>query len=233
MNKEQLIEQFGAYKIPFDTQRVDLLMDFMNKTLETNQKFNLTAIENEDEFIEKMIFDSALVFSGHSLSNKSCIDIGTGAGYPGMVLKILDPSIQMTLLDSTKKKIDYLKQFADEKGIVINTFAGRAEDYARLNIEKFDYATARAVAGLPVLLELITPLLKVGGELIALKGAGFEKELQLSRSALKKLDMEIIKVKEFELPYSKEQRAIIHIRKNKKTAKKYPRDYSEIKRQPL
>ncbi len=233
MNKEQLIEQFEKFNIPFDKEKCELLFAFKKETLLTNEKFNLTAITDDDEFNEKMIFDSALVLSNYSLNNKKGIDVGTGAGYPGMVLQILDPSIDLTLLDSTKKKIDYLVNFAKENNIDIHSFAGRAEDFTRKNIEQFDFATARAVASLPILLEIIAPMLKVGGELIALKGLGYEEEIKASSKALKKLDMEIVNVRTFELPCSNEQRAIIHIRKNKTTNKKYPRDYSEIKRQPL
>ena len=233
MKREQLVDSLNKYGVSFEQSKVDLLFSFMDKTLKTNELFNLTAITNEEEFVEKMIFDSSLILANYSLSNKKGIDIGTGAGYPGMVLKILDPTIDMTLLDSTKKKIDYLNEFALANGIQIDSFSARAEEYSRQHIEEYDFATARAVASLPILLEIITPLLKVGGELIALKGPGYEVEIDKSKKALKKLNMEIVKVDTFELPYYRERRAIIHIKKNGPTNKKYPREYSDIKRQPL
>ncbi len=233
MNRELLIANLTSNHIDFDAKRVDLLFEYMNYTLETNEKFNLTAITNEDEFVEKMIFDSALVLSNNDLKGKKIIDVGTGAGYPGMVLKILEPEGIYTLLDSTNKKIEFIKSFALAKGLDINGVSDRAESYSRKHIEEYDVALARAVAALPILLEIIAPLLKVGGEFIALKGANYDEEVKVSQKALNKLGMKITNIEEFTLPASGEKRALIHVKKEKPTNKKYPRDYSEIKKQPL
>ena len=233
MNREKLIQELSQNNISFDEKRIDLLFSYMKYTLETNEKFNLTAITNEDEFVEKMIFDSALVLSNTDLSNKKVIDVGTGAGYPGMVLRILEPNVKMSLLDSTKKKIDFINVFALANNLPINSIVDRAEAYSRKYIEEYDVAVARAVAPLNILLEIITPLLKVGGEYIAMKGANYQEEIDQACKALKKLDVEITNIKEFVLPESQEKRVLIHIKKNKTTSKKYPRDYSEIKRHPL
>ena len=205
----------------------------MNVTLETNEKFNLTAITNEDNFVEKMIYDSALALYDLNLSEKSIIDVGTGAGFPGMVIKILEPKAKVTLLDSTAKKINHLLSFAKEQNIKVEGIAARAEDYARNNREKYDYATARAVSQLNILLELIIPMLKVGGAFIAMKGQGYEEEINNSKEAFRRLNCRISKIYEFELPDSHEKRAIIHIVKDKETNKKYPRQYTNIKRLPL
>ena len=221
------------YEIKCFDEQLNLLNAFMKCTLATNEKFNLTAITNEDHFVEKMIFDSALALYDLDIANKKIIDIGTGAGYPGMVLKILEPNADMVLLDSTAKKIAYLNEFASSNKINVQGIVARAEDYARNNVEKFDYATARAVATLNILLELIIPLLKVGGTFIAMKGAGYEQEILDSQKALKKLNCRIESIEEFELPESKEFRAIIRIVKEKPTNKKYPRQYNEIKKLPL
>lgn len=233
MKKEELINQFREFNIPFDDKKVDLLFSYMNYTLETNEKFNLTAITDRDEFVEKMIFDSALVLSDNDLVNKKVIDIGTGAGYPGMVLKILQPNARFTLLDSTKKKIDFINQFAFANNLSIDPVVDRAESYSRKHVEQFDIAMARAVAHLSILMEIIAPLLKVNGYFIALKGLNYEEEINQSANAFKKLGLAITDIQEFELPESHEKRALIRIRKTKPTNKKYPREYSEIKKQPL
>ena len=233
MNKETLLKAFEYYLIPCDHKTDDLLFNFMNETLLTNEKFNLTAITDREQFVEKMIFDSALALTAYEFKDKKAIDVGTGAGYPGMVLKILEPSIDMTLLDSTSKKIEYLKEFALANNIEINGVTARAEDYARKHREEYDIATARAVANLSILLEIISPMLKVGGVLLALKGPGYEDEINNAKKAFEKLSLKIDSVKEFVLPESQEERAIIVIKKIDKTKPKYPRDYSMIKKQPL
>ena len=233
MKINELLTALKAQEINCSEEQLNLLNTFMKVTLETNEKFNLTAITNEDEFVEKMIYDSALALYDLSLSEKSIIDVGTGAGFPGMVLKILEPKAKVTLLDSTSKKINHLLSFAKEQNIKVEGIAARAEDYARNNREKFDYATARAVSQLNILLELIIPMLKVGGTLISLKGQGYEDEINNSKEALRRLNCRISKIYEFDLPESHEKRAIIHIVKDKQTNKKYPRQYTDIKRLPL
>ncbi len=233
MNKEQLFEQFQKYDISCDQEQLNLLMTLMESTLSENEKFNLTAIKEKDQFVEKMILDSALSLYEIDLENKSIIDVGTGAGFPGMVIRILSKTAHVTLLDSTKKKVDYLKEFASANNLKINGVSDRAEDYARNNRNKFDFATARAVASLNILLELIIPMLKVGGTFIALKGDKYEEEINESKNAFKKLGCSIDHIFEVTLPESQEKRAIIYIRKDKETNKKYPRQYSDIKKLPL
>ena len=233
MKINELLSVLKSQEISCSEEQLNLLNTFMKATLETNEKFNLTAIKNEDEFVEKMIYDSALALYDLDLSEKSIIDVGTGAGFPGVVLKILEPNSNVTLLDSTAKKINHLLDFAKTQNIKVEGIAARAEDYARNNREKYDYATARAVSQLNILLELIIPMLKVGGTFIAMKGQGYEKEINDSKEALRRLNCRISQIYEFELPESKEKRAIIHIVKDKETNKKYPRQYTDIKRQPL
>lgn len=233
MKFDELLKELNELEINCSNEQLNLLETFMKVTLETNEKFNLTAITNPDDFVEKMIYDSALALHDLDLTNKSIIDVGTGAGFPGMVLKILEPKANVVLLDSTAKKINHLLGFAKEQNINVEGVAARAEDYARNNREKFDYATARAVSQLNILLELIIPMLKVGGTFIALKGQGYEDEINNSKEALRRLNCRIGQIYEFELPESHEKRAIIHIVKEKETNKKYPRQYTDIKRQPL
>lgn len=233
MDKQELLRQLNNEMIDCDETQLNLLMSLMNSTLEQNERFNLTAIKEEPIFLEKMIFDSAIAIRELDLNNKSIIDVGTGAGFPGMVIRILAKDAKVTLLDSTKKKINYLKEFALANNLNINGVSERAEDYSRNHRETFDYATARAVAALNILLEIIVPLLKVGGTFIALKGLGYEEEINNAKNALKKLNCHIESIYDFDLPESKEKRAIIYIKKDKETSKKYPRQYTDIKKQPL
>ena len=231
MNRETLVRELKVRNIEINNQQVDNLFDLMKSTLETNEKFNLTAIKEEETFLEKMIFDSAIAMQETELNNKKVIDVGTGAGFPGMVLYILNPGINLTLLDATKKKIDYLANYCKEHNYKVNCISGRAEE---LGIkEQYDYAFARAVAPLNILLELIIPMLKVGGTFVALKGQGFEEELEASIKAINKLGCHLREIVEDTLPESQEKRAMIHIVKDKPTSIKYPRQYSEIKKLPL
>ena len=233
MNREQLLLELQKREIGCSETALDELIKFMHHVLTSNEKFNLTAIKDEETFIEKMIFDSAITLNELDLTNKKIIDIGTGAGFPGVVLYLLNPKADITLLDSTNKKIELLKQYALDNGYKYHCVSSRAEDYARNHREEYDYVVARAVAPLNILIELCVPLLKVGGTFIALKGPGLEDELNSSINALKKLNCHVQKVIADELPESLETRNNIYIVKDKATNKKYPREYSEIKNLPL
>lgn len=233
MNKEQLLKHLSENHIHFADQKVQMLFSYMDYTLSENEKFNLTAITDKSEFFEKMVLDSALVLSGNDLSHKKVIDVGTGAGYPGMVLKILSPETDISLLDSTSKKIDFIKRFCSLNNIDICAYSDRAEIFSKKHVEEYDFAIARAVASLNILLEIISPLLKVGGELLAMKGPGYKEEIDNSKKALEKLNLQVTGIEEFVLPESGERRSIIHIKKLKSTPKKYPREYNQIKKQPL
>ena len=231
MNKEKLVQELKIRGICVDNYQLDALLDLMHTTLITNEKFNLTAIKEEDAFLEKMIFDSAIALQNLDLKDKKVIDVGTGAGFPGMVLYILNPSMHLTLLDSTKKKIDYLSSYCKDHQYDVECITSRVEEFD--NKENYDFAFARAVAPLNILMELIIPLLKVGGTFISLKGQGFEKEIDECQNAFKKLNCHLEKIIEDELPESLEKRVMIYIVKDKQTNKKYPRQYSDIKKLPL
>ena len=233
MNKKTLLEELNKRDISCNEETANKLEAFMKHILMWNEKFNLTAIKDEEAFMEKMIFDSAIGLTDLDLSNKKVLDIGTGAGFPGVVLYLLNPEMDITLLDSTAKKINLLKDYANENGYKYQTVVARAEKYAKANREKYDYVFARAVAPLNILLELALPLLKVGGTFIALKGPGVEQEIEESQNALKKLSARVGKIIVDELPESLESRNIVYIIKDKETNKKYPRDYKDIKKLPL
>ena len=232
MNKESLVKELNKLGIS-DLSKIDKLESFMQATLKTNESFNLTAIKDEEKFRELMILDSAYPLKYFNFEGKKVIDIGTGAGYPGMVLATLSNG-EFTLLDSTKKKVDFYRDFASNNGFFnVIPVCDRAEIFARNHREKYDFAIARAVADLNVLVELILPLLKVNGNFIALKGAKGLEELEKAKSAISKLGGEVVNIDQYELPESKEKRINILIKKIKSTSAKYPRDYSQIVNSPL
>lgn len=226
MTKQELVVELD--KLNLDSSKVDKLEEYMLATLKANESFNLTAIKDENKFRELMILDSAYPLKYFDFTNKKVIDIGTGAGYPGMVLATLSKG-EFTLLDSTKKKIDFISNYATEHGYFnVKTVIDRAELYSRKHREEYDFAVARAVSELPVLVELVLPLIKIGGYFIALKGSKGQDELKSSKKMLEKLGGEVYLVDEYKLPESREQRVNIIIKKIKETPKKYPREYSEI-----
>ena len=236
MTKEELISLVNeniCYKNHLNNDIFDKLEKLIDVTLEANEKFNLTAIKDKDSFRELMIYDSLLPLKYFDLNNKSVLDIGTGAGFPGLPLAISTQG-EYTLLDSTNKKISHIccviDDFKFENACAI---CDRVEDYATNNREAFDYVVARAVASLNILCELCLPLVKVGGSFIAMKGANGLEELEQSKKAISKLGGEISIIKTDELPLSKEKRITIEIKKIKETNKKYPRAYGDIKNKPL
>lgn len=230
MNKENLRLKLEAFGV---SNKLEELEELQKDTLATNEKFNLTAIKDEEKFRELMILDSLYPLSLVDFSNKKIIDVGTGAGYPGLPLAICSTG-KFTLLDSTKKKIDHINEYVKENHI--NNVIGvcdRAEEFAKKNIEKYDIAIARAVSSLNILVEIILPLLKIGGFFIAMKGLKGKEEIEDAKKALKELGGEVVEIDEFELPESKEVRINILIKKIKASPKKYPRVYKQIIDKPL
>ena len=233
MNKIRLLQELEKRNIHCSDQQLSLLLEYMHLVLEANQHFNLTAIKEEESFIEKMIFDSALLLNNQNFENQTIVDIGTGAGFPSIVLAILSPSAHIVAIDSTIKKINFIHEFVKEKGLNVETIAARVEDYAKEHREQYLLVTARAVASLRVLLELAVPMLRCGGHLIAMKGPDFENEIKDAEGAMKKLKVEIDYIYEDQLPESEESRYFIYLKKLGPTPKKYPRTFGEIKNQPL
>ena len=233
MNKINFVKELDSRGVTCDEKQLDLLWDFMRHVLETNEKFNLTAIKDEESFVEKMLFDSALLLNNQKFEGEDILDIGAGAGFPSVVVSILSPKTHVIALDSTAKKVNFIKEYAEANKLNLSTVCARAEEYAQNNREKYMVVTARAVASLRVLLELAMPLIKVGGVFIAMKGPGFEGEIAEAKGAFKKLNCEIDYIYEDQLPDSKEARSFIHIKKIGETPKKYPRTFGEIKNKPL
>ncbi|MFA6675734.1 MAG: 16S rRNA (guanine(527)-N(7))-methyltransferase RsmG [Bacilli bacterium] len=233
MNKEVLKEFLISRCILCDDHQANQLEELMIQTLKTNELFNLTAITDPSIFMEKMVLDSAIGMFDQDLTNLKVIDVGTGAGFPGLVLYVLNPGMKLTLLDATKKKIDYLRNYSEEHQYKIDFINERAEEYARTHREEFDVAYARALAPLNVLVETIIPLLKIDGKLIALKGPGAFEEIATSQKAFQKLNCHLQKIYEETLPESNEKRSVIVIVKDEITSQQYPRNYKDIKSRPL
>jgi len=233
MTKEELVLYVNQNISPMNPSTFEKLEALMDSTLKTNEKFNLTAIKEEEFFRELMIYDSLLPIKYFDFKDKKVVDVGTGAGFPGLPLAICTKG-QYTLIDSTQKKIDYINDYIKKNKFKnVTAISGRAEDIVKNKRDMFDFAIARAVASLNVLLELTVPFLKVGGSFIALKGSSYEKEIFEARMAIKGLNVEITNVYVETLPLTKEVRSIIEFKKIKPTSKKYPRIYKDIKEKPL
>jgi 16S rRNA (guanine527-N7)-methyltransferase len=216
---ERMMEQFKIYA------------DFL---IEKNNHFNLTAITELDEIIEKHFYDSALPVTVFEFSDQKIIDIGTGAGFPGVVLKIVYPDLKLTLLESNHKKCDFLNELLEKLAIKdVEVVWERAEIYGLTHREEFDVAITRAVASLPIVLELSTPLVKVQGYIIAMKGKNYEEELNNSLQAIKKLNIWFLHSYTSYLPSDFAEHTNLLFQKDGVTNKKYPRPFAIIKRRPL
>ena len=230
--KDFFINYLKERDIPCSDLQYAQMIDLMLTTFAMNEKFNLTAITNAEDFEDKMLIDSALGMYDVDLTDKKVIDVGTGAGFPGLVLYILNKKMHLTLLDSTSKKIDHLRRYCSERKYHDIKFINeRAEEFSIKNVGTYDYAYARAVAHLRILIETIMPMLKVGGTLVALKGKGYEDEILQSEDLMKKIGCKVDHIYEDKLPISEDPRFIIHIKKVRKTPEKFPRLYSTMKKE--
>ena len=200
--------------------------------LEWNEKFNLTAITDLDEIEEKHFIDSLYACKFIDFSKGKLLDIGSGAGFPGIPLAIAYPKLKVTLLESNGKKVSFLEEVKSQLGLEnVSVINGRAEDLKKRDY--YDFVTARAVKQLNILAELSLPFVKVHGLLVAYKGSNAETELEEAKSALRKLNSSVKFIKSYELPISQDNRKLLLISKAKPCQKKYPRNYSEIVKQPL
>lgn len=216
-------------------KNVDKFVDFYDFFTESAKKFNLTSIVDKKEIAVKHFVDS-LEGSSFLSENAKVVEIGSGGGFPSIPLKIERPDLDFTLIEATEKKCKYLKEAGNL--LAFNNFSvvnGRCEELANdpLFRGKFDFAVARAVASLNVLIEYLVPFLKVGGKALCYKGSNYKEEVELSKNALKVLNGSIETIYEYELPYDYGKHAIIVIKKNGDTPCKYPRMQSKIKKAPL
>ena len=232
---------FDNLKFVLNEKQKEQLFFLADRLVETNKVMNLTAIVDEDGIILRHIVDS--LFISDSISEgASLIDVGCGAGFPSLPLAIFKPDIKILALDSTEKRVRYVEETARLLGLDnVRTLAARAEDAAKLSEyrERFDFATARAVASLPMLCELTLPFVKVGGSLLAMKAKDAGLELDMSKNAIKKLcgeaSLSEIRISTGELKGFGccEERTLINIKKLSKTPSAYPRKFAQIKKSPI
>ena len=233
MNEDEFIEELKKINIVLNENQLEKLRKFYELLVIWNKKINLTAITKKEDVYLKHFYDSlTLVKSVDLTKDLKLLDVGTGAGFPGIVLKIVFPNLKITLLDSLNKRINYLNEIIKELELTeIETICSRCEDYSRINREKYDIAVARAVSHLEILSEIIIPTVKVDGFFIAMK-SNIGDEIENSKKILNKLESIVNDVLEFKLPVENSIRTLIKIQKIKKTNVKYPRKYGEIKRNP-
>ena len=235
--KNRLIENMKMISVELTDKQVSQFIKFYEMLVEWNKVMNLTGITEYDEVVMKHFVDSLSIVKINGLDGvKSIIDVGTGAGFPGIPLKIAFPEIKITLLDSLNKRINFLNAVIKELGLEdIETIHGRAEDFAKKTEyrEQYDLCVSRAVANLSTLSEYCLPYVKVGGRFIPYKSGEIDEELNNSKKAVQILGGKIEDVVKFQLPDTDIGRSFVKIKKNKNTAKKYPRKAGLPAKEPL
>ena len=231
-----LIDEAKRLDIALSQNQAELLLQFKKILLEWNTKMNLTAITDERDVLVKHFLDSLSVISCVNIApGSTLVDVGTGAGFPGVPLKIAVPSLNLTLVDSLNKRVGFLNHIVEELKLTdVTCLHARAEDVGRManHREQYDFCTSRAVAYLNVLAEYCLPLCKVGGCFIAMKG-DVDEELEASERAIEKLGGKVEAVKSIDLPGTDAPRNIVVIRKVKPTPKTYPRVHAKMVKAPL
>ena len=230
--KNKLEEYLKISDIVLNEKQIENLIKYLDLLIETNKVMNLTAIREEESILEKHFIDSLLLTKIIREDEKNIIDIGTGAGFPGLVLSIVYPDKNFLLVDSVKKKISFINTVIEKIGLKnVKTSTERAEELIKDNREKFDVALCRGVANLRIILEYLIPFLKVHGRFLPQKLN--VNELEESKNALKTLNSEIINIYNFRLPISRDERIILEIVKNSKANKIYPRAVDILGKKPL
>lgn len=232
MIRQALEQGLADFGISASVESIDKLLLYSIRLIEQNKFMNLTAITEPLKVCELHFLDSAALLHFHNLKGRSLIDVGTGAGFPGIVLKVLEPSIQLTLLDSLKKRLDWLSVLCEELELSDVTFLhGRAEEYSHnpKYRDSFDVATARAVAALPMLCELCLPYVRSGGTFLAMKTHNDLDEVSLSQEIISTLGGGRAQCIDYTLPLSGVPRRLLAIPKKISTPSGYPRKWSKIK----
>ena len=230
---EAILRQgLAALGLPQDA--VPHLIQFSDRLLETNKVMNLTAITEPEEVARLHLLDSAALLLLADFRGKTVVDVGTGAGFPGMPLRLLEPSLRLTLLDSLGKRITFLQGCCDELGLAdVRCVHARAEEFAGSRREGYDIAVSRAVANLRLLAELCLPLVKVGGQFLAMKSAGSDAEIDEAKRAIAALGGRLSAVRDYPIPGTDVTHRLVVIEKVAPTPKKYPRPFAKIKKAPL
>lgn len=215
-------------------QAVDKQMAFCARLLETNKVMNLTGAVDAHEVVTRHLLDCAAAYAQIDFAGKTVVDVGTGAGFPGMPLALLHPDAHFTLLDSLGKRITFLKECIEALGLTnAEAVHARAEEFAAVHRAGFDFAVSRAVADLRMLSELCLPLVKVGGAFLAMKSANAEKELADAQNAVHTLGGEVEAVRHYLIPGTDIPQRLVLIRKTRETPGKYPRRFAKIASAPL
>lgn len=232
MKLEQFVEKCKEAQIQLNKQQIEQFVTYAKMLQDWNKVMNLTGIDEFEEVLEKHFYDSLLPFFNVDHQAYLC-DVGSGAGFPAIPLKIAFPEMEVVICEPTLKRVKFLNAVIEELGLNgIKCFNERAEDFVVVHREKFDIVTARAVANLQVLAELCLPLVKVNGLFIALKGAAGDDEGNQAKKAITILKGKLIKVESYELS-DQAKRINLYYQKIAKGDKKYPRAYALIKKKPL
>ena len=239
MNPEKFVLELSKHNFELTNKQKQQFKLYFKMLIEVNEHVNLTRITEEDEVYLKHFYDSItplFTFGEVFKDGATLCDVGAGAGFPSIPLKILKPGLKVTIVDSLQKRLNFLKDLISELGLAdVELVHGRAEDVGqnKLYRERFDIVTARAVARMSVLSEYCLPLVKKGGYFVALKGPKAEDELDDGKKALEVLGGKLIKDEELTLPESEEERTLVLVQKVKSTPKKYPRQAGTPRRKPI
>ena len=229
--KQTLLDGLQARGRALDGQAADTLCAFGAALLEKNRVMNLTAITEPAAVAQLHFLDSLALLDIAPLAGRSVIDVGCGAGFPGVPLKIAEPSMQLTLLDSLAKRMNWLAQTLPALGVQAEIVTARAEEYAAQRRERYDFAVSRAVARLNVLAELCLPFVRVGGQFLAMKGALAQEEVDEAQRAIRTFGGRVQRI--YEYPVADTTHRVVIIEKVTPTPKQYPRAFAKIKKSPL
>ena len=229
--KQTLLAGLPALGLEIPEQAVDTLCAFGQAVVKQNEVMNLTAITEPAAVAKLHLLDSLTVLSVADLKGKTVIDVGCGAGFPGVPTAIACPDARVTLLDSLGKRMNWLETVLPQLGVTAQCITARAEEAVADRREKFDVATSRAVARLNILLELTAPYVRVGGAVLALKGSAARQELEEAKNAVKKLGLRLEEIRDF--TFDGAAHSVIVLRKIAPTPAQYPRRYAKIKQSPL
>lgn len=234
MNQEKFIKELERINIYLTEDQQNQLDKYYELLIETNKVLNLTAITEKEDVYLKHFYDSLTLIKAYDLKEELKIcDLGTGAGFPGLVLKIVFPNLKVTLVDSLEKRTKFLKQVIETLNLKdIEVIHSRIEDFSKQNKEKYDISVSRAVAKTNILLELSSQVLKINGSALFMKSNILE-ELKEAENAIQTLNYKVDDIIEFTLPIEESKRTILKLKKIKPTNNKYPRDFAQIKKKPL
>ena len=224
----------GLAQLGLSDHAVPQLEAYASLLLEKNKVMNLTAITAPQEVATLHLLDCAALLTMADLRGKRAIDVGTGAGFPGMVLRIMEPDFDLTLLDSLGKRVDFLREVCASLSLErVDCVHARAEEFAADHRQQYDVAMSRAVANLNVLCELALPLVKVGGQFLAMKSAGSDLEIDEAGKAIAALGGRLADVRDYPIPGTEVTHRLVVIEKVSPTPKRYPRPFAKIKKAPL